>query len=251
VATAFSASADFAIDKPAGRPCPNLLADFGCGIHDSLRERGFPGCAAFDCFGAGQQVVQVTFGGRNWRDEPELAEPMFTAFAAMRQLRELLWYLAEALELLPGGSLRDEVGDVRERTERRTAASADELVAFDAGAYRQEVGELLGRVSETVRAGVPGAARDRRNADLVGARLRDAKLRGASLRGSYLIGADLRGADLYRTDLLGADLRAADLRGALVADAVFLTQPQLDAARGDAATTIPAVLRRPAHWNGK
>ena len=45
-------------DKPAGRSCPNLGADFGCGIHDSLRERSFPGCAVFDCFGAGQQVIQ-------------------------------------------------------------------------------------------------------------------------------------------------------------------------------------------------
>ena len=29
VAPAFVASADFAITKPAGRPCPNLAADFG------------------------------------------------------------------------------------------------------------------------------------------------------------------------------------------------------------------------------
>ena len=58
VAPAFVASADFAIDKPAGRPCPKLSSDFSCSIHDSLREHGFPGCAVFDCFGAGQQVVQ-------------------------------------------------------------------------------------------------------------------------------------------------------------------------------------------------
>ena len=68
VAPAFAASADFAIDKPAGHPCPNLQEeDFRCGIHDRLRERGFPGCTVFDCFGAGQQVAQVTFGGRDLR----------------------------------------------------------------------------------------------------------------------------------------------------------------------------------------
>ena len=33
VALAFAASADFAIDKAAGQPCPNLRADFRCGIH--------------------------------------------------------------------------------------------------------------------------------------------------------------------------------------------------------------------------
>ena len=102
VAPAFAASADFAIDKAAGQPCPNLQPDFRCGIHSELRERGFPGCAVFDCLGAGQQVVQVTFGGRDWRRSPEIAGQMFTVFTVMRQLHELLWYLTEALALPRG-----------------------------------------------------------------------------------------------------------------------------------------------------
>jgi hypothetical protein len=65
VVPAFSASSDFAIDKAAGQPCPNLRADFACAIHDRLRQRGFPGCAVYDCFGAGQQVAQVTFNGQD------------------------------------------------------------------------------------------------------------------------------------------------------------------------------------------
>ncbi len=43
VAPAFAASADFAIDKPAGRPCPHLGDDFRCGIHEHLDQRGFHG----------------------------------------------------------------------------------------------------------------------------------------------------------------------------------------------------------------
>jgi hypothetical protein len=38
------------------------------------------------------------------------------------------------------------------------------------------------------------------------------------------------------------------VRGADLGDALFLTQPQVGAARGDAATAIPPVLSRPAHW---
>jgi len=93
VAPAFAASADFAIDKPAGHPCPNLANDFRCGIHDRLRPRGFPGCTVYDCFGAGQKIAQHTFGGRDWRTHPELAGPMFAALHIMRALHELLWYL--------------------------------------------------------------------------------------------------------------------------------------------------------------
>ncbi|WP_182544325.1 pentapeptide repeat-containing protein [Halosaccharopolyspora lacisalsi] len=248
VAPAFAASADFAVDKPAEQPCHNLLDDFRCGIHADLRERGFPGCAVFDCFGAGQHVTQVTFDGRSWRDTPEIASSMFTTFAVMRQLREILWYLTEALALLPECPLREELDHARRRTERLTDADAEELATVDAAAYRQEISPLLTRVSETMRAEVGDRASDRRGAELIEAKLRGAKLRGASLRGSYLLGADLRGADLHRTDLLGADLRAADLRGALLEGSLFLTQPQIEAAKGDAATTIPPALTRPAHW---
>src|SRR5690349_8212310 len=49
VALPFSASADFAIDKPAGHACPNLRTDFGCDIHQILRTRGFPGCTVYEC----------------------------------------------------------------------------------------------------------------------------------------------------------------------------------------------------------
>jgi uncharacterized protein YjbI with pentapeptide repeats len=249
VAPAFAASADFAIDKRAGHPCPHLQGDNLCGIHDRLRERGFPGCSVFDCFGAGQRVVQETFGGADWRQDPRLGSSMFAVFPVMRQLQELLWYLVESRTLLPDGDLRREVEDVERRTRTLTAAGPDELAGFDTAGYRQWTGALLGRVSELVRSEVPGHRSDRRGADLVGARLRGADLRGASLRGAYLIGADLRGADLRLADLLGADLRAADLSGARLDRSLFLTRPQLAAARGDAATTIPAWLERPAHWS--
>lgn len=75
VAPAFAATADFAIDKPAGVPCPNLRDDFRCGIHARLRDRGFAGCTVFDCFGAGQQLTQVTFAGRPWRESRSSPPP--------------------------------------------------------------------------------------------------------------------------------------------------------------------------------
>lgn len=249
VAPAFAASADFAIDKPAGSPCPNLVAESRCGIHDSLRERGFGGCAVFDCFGAGQQVTQVTFRGRDWRQGQAAATAMFDVFTVRRALHELLWYLTEAQTLVPASPLRAVVDAARARTELLTAAASDELARFDAASYRQEVGTLLGQVSDSVRAKVHKPGRDHRGADLVQARLRDADLRGASLRGACLIAADLRGADLRHADLLGADLRAADVRAADLGTSIFLTQPQLEAAKGDESTTIPAWLTRPVHWS--
>jgi uncharacterized protein YjbI with pentapeptide repeats len=73
-------------------------------------------------------------------------------------------------------------------------------------------------------------------------------LRGANLRGACLIRADLRGTNLRLADLTGADLRDADLRGADVSASLFLTQSQLEAARGDDRTVVPAARSRPRHW---
>jgi hypothetical protein len=199
----------------------------------------------FDCFGAGQQLTQVTFGGRTWRESPELAGQQFAVLPVMRQLHEVLWYLTEALALPTAARLHDEVRTALARTERLTGGTAGELAALDVGAYRAEIGELLGRVSDVVRS-TPGPELTGR--DLMGKDLRRRDLRGASLRGAYLIGADLRGVDLGAADLLGADLRAADVRGALLGKCLFLTQPQLEAARGDARTVISSAVRRPAHW---
>jgi len=105
VVPAFSVSADFAIDKAAGQPCPNLQADFRCGIHSQLRQTGFSGCTVYDCFGAGQKVSQLTFGGQDWRDDGNVERRMFAVFPVMRQLHELLWYLAQARTLAPARSL--------------------------------------------------------------------------------------------------------------------------------------------------
>jgi uncharacterized protein YjbI with pentapeptide repeats len=244
----FAASADFAIDKDAGQPCPNLRTDFRCGIHSRLRQEGFSGCTVFDCFGAGQKVSQVTFAGRDWRQAPHTARQMFEVLPVMRQLHELLWYLTEALTLPAARSLHGELNQALDSTERLTRGSAEELTELDVAAHRGEVNALLLAASELVRATIPGRKKNRRGADLIGADLKGADLRGANLRGAYLIAADLKNADLRGADLTGADFRDADLRGADLTGSIFLTQSQLNAAKGDTATKLPQTLARPAHW---
>lgn len=248
VALAFEKSADFPIDKRAGEPCTNLEADFSCGIHDRLRDEGFRGSAVYDCFGAGQQVAQVTFAGTSWRDAPGTSASMFAVLPVMRQLHEMLWYVAEALTLPAAAPLQPELELAYATTEALTRTDADALATLDLASHRAEVGPLLQRTSELVRAAHRGP--ERRGADLIGARLAKADLRGANLRGALLIAADLRGADLREADLIGADVRDADLSGADLASALFLTQVQVNAAKGDARTKIPAALARPAHWAG-
>lgn len=248
VAPAFSASSEFAITKPAATACPNLLADSRCGIHDRLRESGFPGCTVYDCFGAGQQLIQITFGGRDWRDDRELAARMFAAFPVLRQLHELLYYLHEARTLVAARPLHADLDAALAATEQLTRRDAEELLEIDLGAHWGSANALLSRASELARKGHGGPDRQLRGADLAGKDLGGADLRGANLRGSLLLGADLRGADLRLADLTGADTRGADLAGADLTTSLFLVQAQLDAARGDDHTRLPATARRPGHW---
>ena len=286
VAPAFARSADFAVDKPAGTPCTHLAEDFRCGIHADLRDRGFAGCTVFDCLGAGQRVT-AAFAGRDWRT-PGVAAPMFAAFGVARQVHELLWYLDEARERAPDPALDAEwarlvdddpatcdVDAARERVSELLRAASERLRAPDdpdaatpfrhgeSRLYRHEKSRtrrhekrgLAVAGTETRRHGKgdsPGPEGGRHGrADLVGVRWRDADLRRASFRGALLLGADLRGADLRLADLLGADLRGADLRGADLSTSLFVTPMQAAAARGDAATRLPARVPRPAHWPGR
>lgn len=223
VVPAFVGSADFALTKPAGTPCPNLQQDFRCGVHTELRPLGFPGCTVYDCFGAGQAVT-AEFAGANWRT-PSVAGPMFLAFQRRREEHELRWYVREALLL--------------------ETPVYEELLAITSW-IREAVNPLLLKASEHARAGLKGP--ELRAAELVGADLRRRELVGASLRGAVLVGADLRGVDLSFADMTGADLRGTDLRGAQLEGALFLLQSQLDSAKGDQTTSIPAGRRHPGHW---
>lgn len=237
----FSAAAGFGVDKPSGTPCLNLLDDDGCGIHASLREDGWPGCTVFECFGAGQQVSQVTYSGRSWREQDNLGE-MAAVLSVMRQLHEMLAHLCEVARRSPDSSAEA----ARLEVEALTAADPASLLALDLDELLERVGNLLVDASTRVRRDWPAAA-DHARHDLAGHRL-SGDHRGSSFRGATLIRADLSRADLREADLLGADLRDADIRGSDLSTALFLTQPQVNSAAGDATTSLPPGLARPRHW---
>ncbi|OUD08618.1 hypothetical protein BVC71_11815 [Marivivens niveibacter] len=108
----------FAIDKEAGRPCPNLGGHL-CTIHDDLKDRGFQGCINYECAGAGQRVTQMRFNGESWRDAPELLPAMMRDFANLRPLHERMTMLVAA-EKYP---LTDELEQMRQKMLRKLARS--------------------------------------------------------------------------------------------------------------------------------
>ena len=242
VALPFTRSTDFAVDKAAGEPCRNLAVDHGCRIHAELPERGFPGCVAFDCFGAGQQVSSVVFAGRSWHDDAVTAREVFDGFAVLRQVHEMRWLVADLLRR--GLPPQDAVPLEQAGRQLRQVGYGDpaQVLATDPALLRAMVGPLLRAASAHLRAGT--SSRDLSGRDLLGADLAGHDLRGADLSGALLVGADLREADLRLADLLGTDLRGADLRGADLTDAVCLTRPQVAATQTDRRTRLSKELAR-------
>ena len=214
------------------------------------------GCIAYDCFGAGQKVAQVTFKGCDWIKYPNSQNQMFEVFLMMRQLQELLWYLTEAFALQQAHELHEKINSMIEITEGYTSLSPDALMKLDIDKHWDDVNALLIQTSELVRGQMNKELKlpfkykktFGGRADLFAKDLRKTNLSGANLRGACLIAADLRDLDLSRTDFIGADFRDADLRGANLSESIFLTQSQINVAKGDSNTELPPSLMRPMHW---
>nr|WP_319487313.1 pentapeptide repeat-containing protein [uncultured Caproiciproducens sp.] len=256
VALYFSTQDGFPADKSAGTPCSNLDTDFRCMVHGKLEELGLKGCAAYECFGAGQQVSQVTFAGRDWRMEPSSADLMFEAFLIMRQLHEMCWYLNEALSFKLDLPVREEIREALHATERIAQYTPYSLKKFDLSAHRTKIASLLKNASKLVRSEISRANRipfhankERKSmTDYFGRDLRKKDIRCEDLRGACLIAANLEGTDLSGTDFMGADFRDANLREANLSKSIFLTQFQINAAKGNSNTMLPPLISRPQHW---
>lgn len=257
VALYFSASEGFPQDKDAGKPCINLQSDFKCSVHNNLRQKGLKGCTAYDCFGAGQKVAQDTYGGHNWIENPQRASEMFDVFLVMRQIYEMRWYLSEAFRVQHENKTKEQINHMIEETLQLTNMSPDSLIRLDLISHRNKVNSLLASTSETIRNKVRKGTKStlKRNKliagrlNLIGSDLRKTNLKGEDLRGALLIAANLQGVDLCGADLIGADLRDTDLRGADLSRSLFITQAQINSAKGDSNTKLPISIIRPSYWD--
>ncbi|MCK6075137.1 pentapeptide repeat-containing protein [Paenibacillus silvae] len=257
VALPYGKSSDFAFDKSSGTPCPNLREDDRCGIHTQLRQKGFKGCTVYDCFGAGQKLSQVTYADKSWRTHPESAREMFDRLPVLRQIHELISYMREVMMRQDTSSLHAAMTEAYPGVLQLSELEPAALLALDLTSHRSNVNALLLQASEQVRGSAPAVTsaskkskpKKRSGMDFLGANLQGADLRGASFRGALMIAANLRHADARNADWIGADLRDTELSGADLRGAIFLTQAQLNAAKGNADTRLPDHLHMPSHWH--
>ncbi|WP_019243501.1 MULTISPECIES: pentapeptide repeat-containing protein [Bacillus] len=251
VALPYAKSSDFAFDKDGGDPCRNLNSEYRCVIHNQLREKGFRGCVSYECFGAGQHVSQTIYQGVDWRRNTDKTSEMFAVFPIVQQLHEMICYLSQAFELPETKTFRKALKNAYDKTVEMTNRSPEEILHLDIPGHRNNVNELLVMTSDLVRKQFVERNKKRKikkGLDYLGANLYGVDFRGASLRGTLLIAANLSNADLRKVDFIGADLRDTDLSNADLTDGIFLTQSQINSAKGNKYTKLPEYLTPPSHW---
>ena len=268
----FSKVEGFPGDKEAGIPCIQLCEDFSCRIHSSLSGRRLKGCINYDCFGAGQTVTEIVFEGKSWCQLPD-PEEMFRIFLVELTLHEAMWYLEEAALLRPAAALRPRIHAALTDLEKLAGGSRQTLTEEG---IRDTITAANGLLKETIRLTLDYAAsqtmpskkgrapRSARSSACsrkipetngagplryLGYHFQGADLSAMDFSSSFLIAADLKGCRLFGTCFLGTDLRDADLRGTDLREAFFLTQMQINAAKGSRDTRLPSWLKMPDHWN--
>lgn len=252
----FSKSEGFPNNKDAGKPCVNLMSDFKCSIHKNLRDKGLKGCIAYECFGAGQKISKDVYKGQSWRENPDKSKEMFDLFLIIFQLHEMLWYLTEAYRMNHDNDMKKKINLMIDETVNLTEAEEKVIYNIDLTAHKKKVNGLLLKTSQEVRR---KASMRKRNSlkhrktiagrlDFIGADCRKFNLAGEDLSGALFIAANTRNIDFTGADLLGADFRDADLRGADLRKSLFLTQMQINAAKGNCTTLLPPSLTYPEHW---
>lgn len=213
----------FPYDKDAGLPCKNMDEYFKCKIHSELVPKGMKGCLSFDCFGAGQKVTAL-YKRLNWSQNPEIAQEMFLVFNIMQQLNQMLWYLKQA-----------DLEELSNEIEALTNLSPKELAKLDLEKYHVIVYSQLKEIVNPK--GEPKV--------LLGKDFGHSNLDGEDFSGACLIASNLEGCSLDSTIFLGADMRDVNIRNTDLSKAGFLTQWQINSAKGNINTKLPAELSIP------
>lgn len=150
IALAFDEGDDFAIDKPAGLPCPNLDPHLGCSVYNQLEQEGFKGCVVYECHGAGQRVTQELFKGDTWRNSPEITQPMMEAFASMRRVHDGIELLLAAERLDLPAALEAEREDLLEHYAPEDGWTLEELDTFGQSSAPKRLAAFLPQLRDFV-----------------------------------------------------------------------------------------------------
>ena len=243
----FSKIDGFPENKQAGKACFNLQENFQCKIHEELEKRKMKGCIGYDCFGAGQQVTQSVYFGQTWQNSPGQAKEIFEVYIAMFKLYQIRYFLLESLAIIPAKMLRNNIKLLIEENEIICNSKPQDIMIFDIEKYRNRANIFLKQVCSLLQKSL-NCENKKCPSNFLEKNFENKDFRGLDLSTKLLIAANFNNCVFDGTIFLGADVRNADFSNADLRDAVFLSQAQINSAKGNRNTKLPQYLDYPFTW---
>lgn len=150
VSHAFDRNQWFSFDKLADEPCRHLRHS-ACTIHGQLAQKGMQGCANYDCYGAGQRVVQELYAGGAARSDEQRARAMSATFLRLRDVHELRLLLHESRPLPMRREQRLRLAQLLDWLEPTAGFTPTTLAALDIATLQRAVHAFLRSLAVHVR----------------------------------------------------------------------------------------------------
>lgn len=173
---------------------------------------------------------------------------IYEAFLPVVQIQQILWYLKEARCLTAALPMEKQIEELVGEGEAISEKSPKELLSYDTSPFCSKAGELMKELSRRI-SNAPGTRPGGTSCkNYMGKDLHGKNLAGTDFSMSYLIAANLEKSNLSGANFLGADMRDANIKNTDLSQSLFLTQMQINPAKGNLGTKLPDYIVRPEGW---
>lgn len=242
----FSKIDGFPENKVAGKPCSKLKEDYRCMIHSDLAKQNMKGCIGYDCFGAGQHVTQNIYKGETWKNSKLNSKEIFDVFIMVFQLYQIRYFLEEAITIIPAKELWEDIQKLIIENETMCNYSPENILNIEIDKYRDKVNNILKQVIASISNSFNNKKKQVGN--FLGKNFKNKDMSGYDLSMNLLIAANFDSCVFNGTVFLGADTRDTNFSNADLSEALFLTQGQVNSAKGNRNTKLPKHLDYPVTW---
>lgn len=243
----FSKIDGFPENKIAGKPCTKLQNNYRCKIHHELEKRNMKGCIGYDCFGAGQHVTQYIYQGKTWQTSKEKSKEIFDVFVIISQLYQIRYFLEESKIIIPAKGLWSDIQSLINENEALCSSTPQIILDIDTERYRNKVNIILKKVCGCITKCFKNSDNNRL-IEFSGKNFKKRDMSGLDLSMKLLIAVNFDSCIFNGTVFLGADTRDTNFSNADLREAVFLTQGQINSAKGNRNTKLPPYLDYPVMW---
>lgn len=248
VALYFTKSDGFPKNKEMGIACENLQTDYKCKVHSKLSQKMLKGCIAYDCFGAGQYVTSHLKSLPNWLTlSQKEANKIFNSYLVVLKVHQTLWYLSQCLILGLPQSEKEQAKLLIKEGNTLVAKSVEMLAILDTKPFCERSNKYLKQICALYQPSFSKTSKAP-SKNYMGKNMKRKKLAGKDFSMSLLIAADLEQAILHGANFLGADMRDSNICNTDLSNCLFLTQIQINTAKGNNNTILPPYLHKPLIW---